>query len=103
VSDAERRSVRVAHEVFDRLDAVLGAERGPEGRPSANDFLAFELVEIIEVFANRFDALPRLIEQRSDYRILINRGTIVYAYAVTGQLGLDGAVEIIRVDLEFDA
>jgi hypothetical protein len=56
VSDGERRPVRVAHEVFDRLDAILGPERGPEGRPSANDFLTFDLVEILEVFATQFDA-----------------------------------------------
>lgn len=46
MSDEQRRQVRVAHEVFDRLDEILGTERGPEGRPSANDFLIFELVEV---------------------------------------------------------
>lgn len=101
MSDEERRPVRVAHEVFDRLDAILGSVRGPDGRPSTNDFLTFEIIEIIEVFANRFDALPRLIDQRSDYRILINRGTIVYAYAAIGQLRPHGAVEIVRIDVDF--
>ena len=101
MTDEERRPVRVAHEVFDRLDAILGSERGPEGRPSTNDFLTYELVEIIEVFANRFDALPRLIDHRSDYRILLNRGTIVHAYAVIGQLTADGSIEILSIDLDF--
>ena len=101
MTDEERRQVRVAHEVFDRLDAILGPERGPEGRPSTNDFLTFELVEIIEVFANRFDALPLLIDHGSDYRILLNRGTIVHAYAVIGQLTADNSIEILSIDLDF--
>lgn len=49
MSEEVRRLARVAHEVFDRLDATLGPERGPEGRPSANDFLTFELIEIVRV------------------------------------------------------
>ena len=102
MSDEVRRPVRVAHEVFDRLDATLGPERGPEGRPSANDFLTFELVEILEVFATRFDGLPRLIAQRSDYRILISNGTLVHAFAVIGQLNADGTIEIVRVDVDFE-
>ena len=53
------------------------------------------------MFANRFDALPRLIDHRSDYRILLNRGTIVHAYAVIGQLFADGSIEILSIDLDF--
>ena len=53
------------------------------------------------MFANRFDALPRLIAQRSDYRILVNRGTIVHADAVIGQLFADGSIEILSIDLDF--
>ena len=30
----ERRTVRISHDVFDELDRVLGAERGPDGEPS---------------------------------------------------------------------
>ena len=102
MSDEQRRQVRVAHEVFDRLDEILGTERGPEGRPSANDFLALELVEILEVFATRFDALPRLIDLRGDYRILISNGTLVRAFAVIGQLNADKTIEIVRIDIDFE-
>ena len=102
MSDDRRRRVRVAHEVFDRLDEILGPERGSEGHPSANDFLTFELVEILEVFATRFNALPRLIEQRGDYRILISNGTLVHAFAVIGQLHTDETIEIVRVDIDFE-
>ena len=102
MSDEARRPVRVAHEVFDRLDAILGPERGPEGHPSANDFLTFELVEILDVFATSFDNLPRLIDQRDDYRILISKGTLVHAFAVIGQLNADETIEIVRVDIDFE-
>ena len=102
MSDEVRRPVRVAHEVFDRLDAILGPERGPEGRPSANGFLTFELVEILDVFATRFDDLPRLIDQRDDYRILISNGTLVHAFAVIGQLNTDETIEIVRVDIDVE-
>jgi hypothetical protein len=33
----ERWTVRVSRDVFDELDRVLGAERGPNGEPSVND------------------------------------------------------------------
>ena len=103
MSDEQRRQVRVAHEIFDRLDEILGTERGREGRPSTNDFLTFELVEILEVFATRFDALPRLIDQRGDYRILISNGTLVHAFVVIGQLNTDETIEIVHVDIDFEA
>ena len=103
VSGAHRRIVRVAREVFDRLDEILGSERGLDGQPSANDFLTFELVAIIETFATEFESLPRLFDQRADYRILINRGTIVDAYSVIGQQAPDQSIDLLRVDIDFGA
>jgi hypothetical protein len=57
----ERLVVRATLEFFDDLDRQLGAERGPDGEPSANDFQVFELLEIIERFATGFFELPELI------------------------------------------
>ncbi len=92
--------VRVAREVFEDLEEVLGTERGPLGEPSLTDFLTVELLAIVDTFATRFDDLPSLIEGRSDYRILIATGTLVHAIAVVAQLGADGTVEIVSIDVD---
>ena len=103
MTSEDRKAVRVSHEVFDELDEILGTERGPDGRPSVNDFLTHDLIAIVDTFATRFDELPELIQGRLDYRILVTTGTLVYAFAVIGQLTADGSVEIISIDLDFEA
>lgn len=103
VGGEDRKAVRVSREVFEELDEILGAERGPSGRPSVNDFLALDLVGIIDTFATRFDELPVLIDSRTDYRILVTKGRLVYAFAVVGQLSADGSVEILSIDLDLDS
>jgi hypothetical protein len=100
VNSPDRRIVRVARDVFEELEEVLGTERGPLGEPSLTDFLTIELLAIVDMFATRFDDLASLIEGRSDYRVLIVTGTLVHAIAVVGQLGADGAVEIVSIDVD---
>jgi hypothetical protein len=73
----ERRTLRITASFFEDLDRQLGAERGPNGEPSVNDFQVFELLRVVEVFATRWDELPALIVGRSDYRILIASGLLV--------------------------
>lgn len=92
-----RRTVRATVRFFTDLDGQLTAERGPRGEPSIQDFQAFELLRIVEWFATTFDALPELIAGRPDYRLLIATGVLIPAYSVIGQLGPDGAVELIRL------
>ncbi len=96
----DRRLVRVARDVFEELDRVLGPERDPDGRPSANDFLTVDLIAIVDRFATRFEELPPLIRGREDYRILVSAGTLVDAFAVVGQLLDDGSIEIMSIDLD---
>jgi hypothetical protein len=55
---SERRQVRVDQASFDELDDQLGEDRGPNGEPSATDFIVTELLTIVEEFAERFDSLP---------------------------------------------
>jgi len=38
-----RRTVRIDQQFFTELDAQLGEARGPNGEPSASDFLLIEL------------------------------------------------------------
>lgn len=97
---SQRRTVRATPRFFEDLDRQLRPERGPNGEPSTADFQAFELLEIIETIATRFDDLPELIRGRGDYRVLIAAGSLVRAYTVTAQLASDGAVELISLELD---
>ncbi|MBT8240501.1 MAG: hypothetical protein KJN63_04680 [Acidimicrobiia bacterium] len=96
----DRLVVRVSPRFFEDLDRQLGPERGPHGEPSAIDFQAVELIEIIDEFATGFDQLPRPIEGRDDYRLLIKTGVLVRGISVTAQQVSDGAVELLRLDLD---
>ena len=57
-----RREVRVADSFFAGIDAQFRPERGPDGEPSATDFIVVDLPAIVEEFAARFDDLPEAIE-----------------------------------------
>jgi hypothetical protein len=98
----ERRTVCVSHDVFAALERVLGAERGPNGEPSVNDFLTIDLLPIVDAFATRFAELPEAVDGRPDYRLLIAAGALIPSVAVIGQLTSDGSIELlhIRLDLE---
>ncbi len=98
----QRRPVRATSAFFDDLEAQLGAERGPRGEPSVNDFQTFELLRIVEVFATGFEDLPELIEGRAEYRLLISTGLLVSRFSVLGQLASDGAVELISLELDLE-
>lgn len=98
--DPERRTVRVSRDVFDELDRVLGAERGPNGEPSVNDFLTIDLLPIVDAFAKRFDDLPEAIPGRPDYRLLINAGALVRGASVIGQLVSDDSIELVYIKLD---
>lgn len=95
-----RRPVRATAAFFEDLDRQLGADRGPRGEPSVGDFQTFEPLSIVDEFATNFDDLPPLVPGRTDYRILISVGRIVRAYSVTGVLTRDGAVELLRLDID---
>lgn len=94
------RRVRATRSFFEDLDRQLGAERGPNGEPSANDFQLVELLRIVERFSEHFDDLPELIPGRADYRFLLTTGLLVRAVNVVGQLGEDGAVELVSLEID---
>jgi len=95
-----RRVVRATPRFFEDLDRQFGADRGPNGEPSTNDFRVFELIRIVDRFAVDFDDFPRLIAERDDYRILVMSRTLVAGFSVIGQLAPDGAVELVQLDLD---
>jgi len=76
-----RRVVRVTDSFFDQLDTYFGSERGPNGEPSATDFIVLELPAIVERFATDFDGLPEIVERVPAGRTLITSGVLVRAVA----------------------
>jgi hypothetical protein len=53
-----RRVVRVTQQFFDRLDELLPEERSASGTPSATDFLAHDLPNVIDALALDFELSP---------------------------------------------
>lgn len=99
---ADRRVVRVTGAFFDQLDAQLGSDRGPHGEPSATDFLVLDLPVIVEKFARDFEHLPEIIDGIPPARMLIGTGRLVYAFVVYGLLAVDGSVDLVGIDIDFD-
>jgi hypothetical protein len=95
-----RRTVRVDQQFFTELDAQLGETRGPNGEPSASDFLLIELPTIAETFGERFDELLRLYPERDDYRYLVAGGRLVYAVIVVGQLIDDDTISLFGIEID---
>ena len=99
----QRRQVQVDDRFLDLLDAQLGDERGPNGEPSATDFLLVELPPIAELFATAFESLMTPIPDRPDYRSVLGVGSIVPRILVTGHLQNDGSITLLSVRIDFDA
>lgn len=97
---SDRLTVRATPQFFEDLDRQLGAERGPNGEPSTNDFQVYELLEIVERFATGFHDLPELIAGRDEYRVLVTAGMLVRALTVVGQLASDGGVDLISLEID---
>jgi len=97
---SERRPVRVDPRFLEQLDAQLGEERGPNGEPSRIDFLRFELPAIEDDFALRFEQLSEVVPGRPDYRMVITTGRLMPGIAIVGQLGNDGSVVLLGVELD---
>lgn len=95
-----RRTVRVDSQFFIELDAQLGEARGPNGEPSASDFLLIELPTIAEAFAECFDELLHLYPERDDYRYLVAGGRLVYAVVVVGQLIGDDSIALFGIEID---
>ncbi|HEX2809822.1 MAG TPA: hypothetical protein VHN80_26970 [Kineosporiaceae bacterium] len=96
-----RRVVRVLASLFEQLDLQLPSERGPEGKPTAAEFAASDLLDIVDTFAEHWDQLPTTIPGRPDYRTLVTRTRLTYAVAVRGQLSpVDSAIELIALTID---
>ncbi|MEZ5229381.1 MAG: hypothetical protein R2710_22795 [Acidimicrobiales bacterium] len=94
-----RREVRVAPSFFAELDQQLGDERGPDGEPSATDFIVLELPTIVEEFASNFDNLPEPAAGVSAARMFISVGRLVGAFVVHGIETTEGIVHLTGIDV----
>ena len=95
-----RRTVRVDPSFFDQLDAQLSEQRGPNGEPSAGDFLLVDLPLIAEEFAANFDRLIILDAEHPEFRSLVTTGLLVPGVLVTGVLRPDEVVSLISVRID---
>lgn len=96
----ERRVVRVAPAFFEQLDEQLGESRGPNGEPSATDFLVLDLPTIVDRFATGFEDLPEAVEGTPAARMLVGTGRLVRAFAIYGLLADDGSIDLIGLELD---
>ncbi|MEO1061347.1 MAG: hypothetical protein AAFZ07_08000 [Actinomycetota bacterium] len=95
-----RREVRVAESFFEELDVQLGQERGPNGEPSATDFLVFDLPSIVERFATAFDELPEVMAGLSAARMYIGSSALLPAFVVHGLELEDGIVVLVGIEID---
>jgi hypothetical protein len=94
-----RRIVRATPEFFLQLDSQLPGAR--EGHlPSRSDFQAYDLLAITDRFATDWDHLPPLRPAMPDYRILLGTGRLVRGFSVVGRLASDGAIELLRLEID---
>jgi hypothetical protein len=91
-----RRRVRVTESFFEQLDELLHPDRGPNGEPSATDFLVIDLPSIVDSFGTGFDALPEVIEGVPSPRMLIAVGRLVGRFVVFGLEAADGSIDLNR-------
>jgi hypothetical protein len=81
-----RRVVRVTTEFFILLDQQLPDQRGPNGEPTAAEFAAGDLMDLVEEFATHWDDLATPIRGRTDYRVLITTTHLVPYVSVYAQV-----------------
>lgn len=88
------RLVRFTQSFFDRLDDLLPDERGPDGSPSATDFLLYDLPRIRDLLATDFERNTISADQ-SEMRVYVGAGTLVRSVALYVIIAEDDAVEVI--------
>lgn len=82
------------------LDRRLRPDRGPNGEPSATDFLVIDLPEIVAAIAVGFDDLPEVVEGLPSARVYIGAGALVSGVAVYAVAVADEVVELIGIEID---
>jgi hypothetical protein len=95
-----RRDVRPTRAFYEDLYRHFPEERGSAGQPSRLDFELYELPRLFRDVADRWDNLFQPIPGRPDYRTLISVGILVPVLSIDAQLGRDGVIELISLDVD---
>lgn len=94
------REVRVTEQFFSRLDELLPAERPGDGRPSATDFLLYDLPNVIESLADGYDRVTMPSGYDGHTRVLVATGLLTVAFVVYVRLSGADVVEVFYVDID---
>jgi hypothetical protein len=95
-----RRDVRPTRAFYEDLYRHFPEERGAAGEPSRLDFELYELPRLFRDVADRWENLFQPIPSRPDYRALISVGILVPVLSVDAQLGHDGVIEVLSLDVD---
>lgn len=93
-----RRIYTATIQLFDAVDQLFDAERGPNGEPSRHDFLVYDLLPALEDLAENYERFARPgPEPGTD--VVIVAGTLVPFFAVYVSLGPDGIIEVFHLSI----
>lgn len=92
------RRVRFTDTFFDRLDSLFTDERGVDGRPSATDFLLYDVPRVRDRLADDFEG-NTLATDDPDVRVYIGSGLLVPTVAVFA-VCVDDVVEVIWISIQ---
>jgi hypothetical protein len=96
-----RRTVRYTPAFFDQLDHQLPPERGPDGQPSAHDFLVTDLPRVTHILELAFDDLPSGHPDFPTVRVAIDYGIVVRAFVVSAVESADShVIEAIGIAID---
>ncbi len=93
------RVVRFTEQFFDRLEAFLPEERGPDGSPSLTDFLLLDLPVIRDRLAADYEGVTMGTDDL-DVRVYVGRSILVARVAVYVALDAGNNVEAFWVDID---
>ena len=91
-----RRDVRPTRAFYEDLSPLPGGARARR----ATIRLDYELPRLFRDVADRWEDLFQPIPGRPDYRTLISVGILVPMLSIDAQLGRDGVIELISLDVD---
>jgi hypothetical protein len=96
-----RRKVWVGEDFLLNVDLALDGS-GEMKSLTSHEFLSVEVPRIVEEFATQWESLPMRYQGHPGYRLLVQRGSLVFAHSTVGRLTSEDSIELIsvRIDLE---
>ncbi len=97
------RAVRFGGMFFERLDELLPEVRGGNGTPSSADFLLYDLPPVRDLLAADFHGQTVAVPPGNEIRVYIGSGVLVGRFALFAMLGVDGAGEVMDLELDLES